>query len=86
MEKRSSSWTFTRHHLSCGNNRVSTDALSALSAWQAQDARPSFVVIAGEQHDAVMTAELITEVADDVAGDHIDAQCRKFGIVRTPAQ
>lgn len=86
IEQRSSSWTFTRDHRSFGNNRVSSDALSALSAWQALDARRSFVVTAGEQHDAVMTAKLITEVADDLAGDHIDAQCSKFGIMRTLAQ
>ncbi len=77
-----STWVFTRHPLSFGNNRVSTDALNVLHGWAAQGPGRSFDVIEGLEDDDRMVAQMTLNTSDQTAGTHLDEQCFKHGVVR----
>jgi hypothetical protein len=83
MAKASSGWRFTRIAAAIGrNNRVSTDALGALHAWEAEDARRSYEVTEGLEDAAVMVANLTTDTDDSNAGTRLDWHCMRVGVTR----
>lgn len=85
MTSASSTWRFVREHSLRGmpfKNRVSTDALDALRAWQEQDTRRSYEVIEGEEADDSLVAFLSTDSDDRDAGPALDRACEDHRVER----
>lgn len=88
MEDRATSdWHFERDDGVAGfmrSQRVSTDALNALNAWKAKDARREYEVLAGYEADDFMDVRLSTTKTDVSAGGALDGLAREHGVMRRP--
>ncbi len=82
-----STWKFEHGGIKgfLSSQRASTDALKALEHWQACGTRRSYKVVAGEESEVELIAELSTDSNDSRAGIDLDSACAKYGITRTRA-
>jgi hypothetical protein len=81
----SSDWRFSRAKSPSGffsRNRLSTDAIGALSQWAATDPRRSFTIIEGGEDEPTVVATLTTVTDDTVAGSQLDTLCEQVGVDR----
>ena len=74
MTQISKTCEFTR--VGVGSQRVSTDAMNALAAWEAMAKNRSYVIKAGEESRTSLVAELSYEDDDDQVSDHLVACCK----------
>ena len=83
--KASSDWRFERDDGVAGflrSQRVSTDALNSLHAWQANDKRRAFDVLDGYEADDFLNARLSTDKSDTSAGAELDVLAAENGVKR----